>query len=119
MRELKIDRRVKTNLPTRMIIWVGSSRESTVAKIDSSEDINGAVECDQGDDQSLRMNIATEIDRYCKIVDADDVQLATIPIPRIEQNKGAERLRIGRFLIRERIQDPLDGATNLLTRTIV
>jgi len=46
------------------------------------------------------------------------VQLATIPIPRIEQNKGAERLRIGRFLIRERIQDQ-QGATNLLTRTIV
>jgi len=76
-------------------------------------------QAEQGDDQSLRMNIATEIARYCKIVDADDVQLATIPIPRIEQNKGAERLRIGRFLIRERIQDPLDGATNLLTRTIV
>jgi hypothetical protein len=64
------------------------------------------------------MNIATEIDRYCKIVDADDVQLATILTPRIEQNKGAEQLRIGRFLIHERIQDQ-QGATNLLTRTIV
>ena len=52
-------------------------------------------QAEQGDDQSLRMNIATEIDRYCKIVDVDDVRLATAPITWIEQNKGAERLRRG------------------------
>jgi hypothetical protein len=110
MREFKINREVK---------WNWSSRGSSVAMVDSSEDISGAVESDQGDDQSLRINITTEFDRYCKIVDADDVQLATISIPGIKQNKGAERLRIGRFLIRERVQDQQDGATNLLTRTIV
>jgi hypothetical protein len=115
MREFKIDRRVK---------WNWSSRGSTVAKVDSSEDISGAAERPSRTggrpiSEDEYRNREMEVDRYCKIVDSDDVQLATIPIPRIEQNKGAERLRIGRFLIRERIQDPQDGATNLLTRTIV
>jgi len=69
--------------------------------------IHREVKIEQRNDQSLRMNIGTEERRSPDTLrsQVDDVRMATILIPTIEQNKDADETAVGRFLIRERIQD--------------